>query len=221
MTTAEDIPLAKRLGGLFDSRWDRHYVAAKLRSDPLYGAVLGELRGTSLPLLDVGCGLGVLSMYLRAHGCDFPVRGLDYDARKVVAAREAATKAGVAGLRFDHHDARGGLPDHSGNVAILDILQFFSHEEQANLLEKAVGRVAPGGKLVIRACLRDTSARYRVTVVGDFLAKLTFWMKAAPHHYPSAEFLVGALSRCGPVLVTPLHGRTPFNNHLVVLGPVP
>lgn len=198
-------------------QWDRHYVVAKLRSDPLYQAVLGELRDSPLPLLDLGCGLGVLAFYLRDHGITVPIHSLDYDRRKIAEAGRLTAERGLEDLRFAFHDAREGLPDHSGNVTILDILQFFTPEEIRTLLGLAAGRVAPGGKLVIRSGVRDPSWRFKATVAGDLLAKATFWMKAAPVHYPTAEDFRAALEPHGKVRISPLWGGTPFNNHLIVL----
>lgn len=217
LPTASETEATRCIGALYDSHWDRRYVPAKLRSDPLYQAVWRELADSAWPLLDLGCGLGLLALYLRAHGCGFPVHGLDYDARKVAAARRAVERAGLAGLRFEHHDLRRGLPEHRGNVTILDILQFFTAEQQAALLREAVRCVAPGGKLIVRSGLRDRSWRFRLTVAGDWLAKATWWMKAAPTCYPSAAFFREILAPHGPAEIVPLHGRTPFNNHLIVL----
>jgi hypothetical protein len=56
-----------------------------------------------------------------------------------------------------------------------------------------------------------------VTVAGDLLAKLTFWMKAAPTHYPDAADFQRILSPYGRVRIEPLWGATPFNNHRIVL----
>jgi SAM-dependent methyltransferase len=173
-----------RIAALFPARWDRHYSATKLRSDPLYEAVAAELAGSSLPLLDLGCGLGLLAFYLRENGHGFPVTGLDYDGRKILGASKATTRSGFSGLVFREHDARTGLPGHSGNVTILDILQFFGPEAQAALITEAAKRVAPGGKLVIRSGLRDDSWRFKVTVAGDWVAKATFWMKATSRSAP-------------------------------------
>ncbi len=208
----------KNIAALFPKRWDRHYVAAKLRTDPLYTALAENLRGSDLPLLDLGCGLGLLAFFLRDAGIDVPIHGLDYDSRKIDAALHAATSSGRRNLAFSHHDARRGLPEHHGNVSILDILQFFSPAEQETLLKLAASRVAPGGKLIIRSGLRDTSWRFKVTVLGDLLAKATFWMKAAPTHYPTAEDFHRILSPFGNVGISPLWGGTPFNNHLVVMA---
>ncbi len=209
--------LAKKLARPFPGTWDRTYVASKVKTDPLYGAVYDELQGSELPLLDLGCGLGLLAFYLRERGLACPIRGLDYDPRKIASAGKVAAALSHRDLSFATHDAREGLPEHTGNVSILDILQFFTPEEQERLLGLAAARVAPGGKLVIRSGLRDGSRRFKVTVFCDYLAKITAWMKAAPTHYPTAEDFQRILSPHGAVRVSPLWGGTPFNNHLIVL----
>jgi SAM-dependent methyltransferase len=208
----------RNIATLFPRTWDRHYVASKLRTDPLYAALTENLRGSTLPLLDLGCGLGLSALYLRAHAIQVPIHGLDYDLRKIQSAQQAAALAQQHDLIFTHHDARNGLPPHLGNVAILDILQFFTPAEQVRLLEHAASRTAPGGKLIIRSGLHDTSLRFRITVAGDLLAKLSFWMKSGPIHYPTAEDFHKILDPFGKVEITPLWGNTPFNNHLIVLS---
>ena len=50
------------------NRYDYYYTQAKLRTDPLYPGVLAELRGTSAPVLDLGCGLGRLVGDVGAEG---------------------------------------------------------------------------------------------------------------------------------------------------------
>ena len=192
-------------------------MRSKLKRDPLFPAVIELLRDSSRPLLDVGCGLGLLALQLRSSGFLPSIHGVDYDEPKIQAARRAANKAGYQGITFDTHDARKGLPDHIGDVCILDILQFFTPEEQCELLGLAVKRVAPQGKLIIRSTLRDDSQRFRWTVWGDRLAKLTFWMKAAPVYYPSKETFENALAAHGKLEIRPLYEGTPFNNYLIVL----
>lgn len=207
----------KALADRFPNHWDRHYVANKLRMDPLYGAIAETLRGSQLPLLDLGCGLGLLAFFLRSTGNSVPIQGLDYDDRKIRTANQVAANSGYANLEFLHHDARSGLPDHHGDVSILDILQFFTSAEQENLLTLAASRIAPGGKLIVRSGLQDESWRFKITVAGDLVAKASFWMKAAPTHYPTADDFQRILSPFGRVEISPLWGGTPFNNHLIVL----
>ncbi len=83
---------------------------------------------------------------------------------------------------------------------------------RAQILDKS-----EGGKLIIRSTVRDDSKRFRWTVWGDRLAKITFWMKAAPVYYPSKETFEEALSRYGKLEIRPLYEGTPFNNYLIVL----
>jgi cyclopropane fatty-acyl-phospholipid synthase-like methyltransferase len=208
----------RKIADLFPGHWNRNYTATKLRTDPLYSALAENLRGSDLPLLDLGCGLGLSAFYLRSKGIGVPIHGLDYDSRKIDSARLAATAAGITDVSFSHHDARTGLPEHAGNVSILDILQFFTPDEQESLLRLAASRVAPDGKLIVRSGLRDDSWRFKITVLGDWLAKATFWMKAAPTHYPTVEDFQQILSSFGSVTICPLWGGTPFNNHLIVLS---
>ncbi len=207
----------ENIAALCDRRWDFFYTRSKLASDPVYQAVVREIGQSGLPVLDIGCGIGLLGHYLRACGHSAPITGFDYDQRKIASAGAMAIKSGQSGLAFSAGDARTGLPDFNGHVVILDILQFFTPEEQNALLTAAAARVAPGGKLVIRTGLRDSSWRFRVTVLGDYLAKVTFWMKAAPTCYPDADQFREVLAKAGlKVSIDPLWGGTPFNNHLIV-----
>jgi hypothetical protein len=65
--------------------------------------------------------------------------------------------------------------------------------------------------------LCENTWRHRVTILGDWLAKLSFWMKAAPVCYPTREQFERVLSANGlRVSIQPLWGRTPFNNYLIV-----
>jgi 2-polyprenyl-3-methyl-5-hydroxy-6-metoxy-1,4-benzoquinol methylase len=209
----------QHIASLYPRIWDynHYYVPSKLRTDPVYSAVVSEIGGSALPVLDIGCGIGLLAFYLRESGVTADITGCDYDAWKITNAKQMAERGGYAGLSFLAADARTGLPDFSGNVVILDILQFFKRPEQEALLRLAATRVAEGGKLVIRSGLQDDSARFRITVAGDWLAKLTFWMKAGPVCYPDCELFESVLGSAGlKVQISPLWGGTPFNNHLIV-----
>ena len=207
-----------KLASQFGSRWHRHYVKSKLKMDPLYGGVFEELKDQSAPLLDLGCGLGLLAFYLRERGLGFDILGIDYDERKIRDAIRLAEEnySGNGALEFRVGDARERIPEFSGNVTILDILQFFKPDEQDRLLKNAAACVAPGGKLVIRSALRQRGWRFRVTQLGDVLAKATFWMKAAPTHYPTENSIRKSLGEAGlKGACQPLWGRTPFSNYLL------
>ena len=197
-----------------NARW---YVTGKVASDPLYPAVLQVLKDTTPPLLDLGCGMGVLSFYLRAHGFENFIHGIDYDHRKIEAARHVLQNSHQTGLTFSQGDARDGLPAHHGSVSILDILQYFPPTDQARLLTAAASRISHEGVLVIRSGLETPGWRFRFTRWNDRMANRLRWMQAAPVHYPTQESLVTTLAAAGLTgTLHPLHGRTPFNNWLGV-----
>ena len=140
---------------LFGNRHDFFYTLLKLRSDPLYPGVLAALRGTRAPVLDLGCGLGLLAHALRQDGQRQSYRGVDIDAAKIARGSRVAADCGLRDVRLEVMDVGVETPDHSGSVTILDVLQFLRPDEQHDLLVKVAGMIAPRGRLVIRTGLRD------------------------------------------------------------------
>jgi len=199
------------------SRWHYYYARSKLATDPLYHAVADALDGTQAPLLDLGCGVGLLAHYCRARRISVPYHGVDNDAAKVALARTAAARAGLAACEFDTLDLARGMPAHEGSVALLDVLQFLPPERMAALIGQAAACVSGPGRLVIRTGIEDASWRTRVTKAADWFARAIRWMNAAPRAYPTRTFLLEQLGAYGlEASFSPLWGNTPFNNWLVV-----
>ncbi|MDG2525904.1 methyltransferase [Stenotrophomonas sp. HITSZ_GD] len=199
------------------NRYDYHYVQAKLRSDPLYPGVIAILRDTPWPVLDLGCGLGLLAHALRAARHAPAYLGVDIDTAKLARAERAAGVAALRQVAFAPLDLTGQLPPHAGSVALLDVLQYLPAKRQQALLANAAARLAAGAPLVIRTPLAGDHSRGRLTRIADRLGHLSGWMRTAPRDYPSREGLLAALSSLGlRGECTPLYGTTPFNNWLVV-----
>ena len=211
--------LPQRIARRFDTRWHRGYTKSKLRSDPLYAAVGKKLENAIPgPVLDVGCGIGLLGFYLRETGFADRVIGVDYDAVKIGAARRAVKNAELSGLDFRVKDARDTFAgDSVSHVALLDVLQYITPSQRTELLVSAARAVPRGGLIIIRNCLNDGSWRYAVTRGGDWLAKKTFWMRDHAHSYPKRYEIDEILCREGfQGRVQPLWGRTPFSNYFGV-----
>ena len=213
---AEHEQACERVAALFSARWLRHYVSSKLRSDPVFSAAFELLQGSTLPILDVGCGLGLLGFYLRERGLQSGVIGVDTDARKIRQG-SAAAREKYGGLQFIEHDVRQALPPFRGNVALLDVLHYLAPADQRKVLEELASRVAPGGLLLLRDAPREASARFWMTYAGEIFAQTISWNIGAPLHFPSRESIGAAF---GPVEFTreerPAWGGTPFNNRLFV-----
>lgn len=202
----------------YGNRYDYYYTLTKLRTDPLYPGVLEALRGTTAPVLDLGCGLGLLLHALRLDGQSMSWHGMDIDADKIRRGRAIAERAGLAdGARFEVVDLAEGWPRHRGSVAILDVLQYLDAEAQGRLLDDTAAMLVPGAKLVIRSGLGDDTRRGRTTRITDRLAHLAGWMQEVPKRYPTRAELESRLGAAGLSLdFRPLYGNTPFNNWLIV-----
>jgi SAM-dependent methyltransferase len=215
--SAQAIAHAFLPGNVFGSRWDHYYVRAKLGSDPLYPGVCDALRGTVAPVLDLGCGLGLLGHALRAQGIALPYRGFDNDAGKIARAQRAAARAGLREVEFAAVDLSREYPAHRGSVAILDVLQFLPPEAQTRTLEAAMAMLTPGAKLVIRTGLDDGGRRACITHAVDVFSRVLGWMNAGPSRYPDADDLRARFAAAGlRAEFAPLFGNTPFNNWRVV-----
>ena len=199
------------------NRWDYYYSQAKLGSDPLYPGVLQALRGSQAPLLDLGCGLGLLAHALRLDGQTMAYRGVDNDAAKIERARKVAGKSDLADTNFEVVDLANGPPSHQGSVAILDVLQYLDAPTQRALIDEAIGMLTPGARLVIRTALGDGSRRGHTSRVTDRLANLIGWMQSRPRCYPDVDAMRAQLAEAGlQTTFSPLYGNTPFNNWLIV-----
>lgn len=205
---------AARVARQLPTRFLRGYAGGKLRSDPVYAAVAARLRDHHQPLLDLGCGVGLLGLYLRELGFRMPISGVDHDARKIAAAATFAIR--YEGLTFRTGDAREPVPE-AMNVVGLDILHYFTDAEQAAILDSVAGAIPPGGIAILRDAVRDGSLRYRLTAAQETLARAIRWLKAERLNFPTRERIEEPFMRRGfEREIIPLWGRTPFNNYLFV-----
>jgi 2-polyprenyl-3-methyl-5-hydroxy-6-metoxy-1,4-benzoquinol methylase len=204
-----------RVASRFPELWLRLYAAKKLRSDPVFPAAFELLRASREPLLDVGCGVGLLGFYLRERGFQPPIAGIDRDGRKIARAQAVAERHYPA-LEFVEQDAADNL-ERSGSLALFDVLHYLRPDEQERLLARLVPRIAPGGMLLIRDCPRDENARFWLTYLAERFAQATTWNVRTSLHFPTraavaAHFLHNEFEQ----KIAPLWGDTPFNNHLFI-----
>lgn len=194
-----------------------YYARSKLATDPLYAGVAEALAGCDQPLLDLGCGIGLLAHSLRAHGCCADYAGVDIDARKIESARLAAANAKLVDVRFDTADLSMRFPPHRGSVALLDVLQFLAPDAHGGLIDAAIDSLVPGARLVIRTGLHRDTWRMQVTRAVDRFSRWLRWMNAGPQRYPRREDLEAQFERRGlSWSFRPLRGKTPFDNWLIV-----
>lgn len=206
-----------RIANSYDHWLQRRYVKGKLAADPAYAATAALIKNRPMPLLDIGCGIGLLGQYLHARGVVMRYLGVDSDPRKIDAGNRALRQSGLDGLlQLRQTDGTAQQPIR-GHVALLDVLHYLPREGQHALLENAIAHLAPGGLLVIRNVLRERSWRYALTRVSEFFLSASGWMRVGAQHYPSADELRGQLEAAGlAVNIRSLHGKMPFDSYLLV-----
>jgi 2-polyprenyl-3-methyl-5-hydroxy-6-metoxy-1,4-benzoquinol methylase len=103
-------------------------------------------------VLEVGCGHGLLSLYLALQSPTRRVVGVDIDSAKIAEAERAARRLqpGEADVSFRAVDP-GYLPDGSWDaIVVADVLYLLTDDGQRALLEAAASALRPGGALVVK-----------------------------------------------------------------------
>jgi SAM-dependent methyltransferase len=202
--TTDDV--AGRLAARYPTPFLRSYVRSKIRTDPVYAAVFERVRGSEEPLLDLGCGVGILALYLRSRGFNAPILGIDHDERKIAVARSVVPDA-----TFAVADARAAIGT-AGTIVLVDLLHYFPAEDQARMLAAAA---ASATTVIIRDAIRDGSWRYRITYAQEMFSRVVRWLRAERLSFPTRDDVMRPFGSFEAEVV-PLYGRTPFNNYLFV-----
>ncbi len=217
METNEHERACRRVAALFSERWLRGYVAWKLRADPIFLVAHELFRSRSLPILDIGCGVGLLAFYLRERGCEQAIVGLDRDARKIDRALEIGARRGYKNVRFRTTIVDEAPAEFCGDVALLDVLHYVSEARHLSLLTSVAKRVSERGIVVLRDCLRERRGRFYATYVAEKFAQMISWNVGTPLHFASRAEIEEPFA---PDKFTreerPMWGNTPFNNRLFI-----
>lgn len=189
-----------------------YYAHGKIALDPVYPLVARLLRDSPRPLLDIGCGMGLLAAYLRASNHKAPITGMDLDAGKITVARQIL---GQEDTSFHAGDALSTFPQHSGDVVMLDVLHYFSDEDQQRLLERMAASVAPGGTLLIRVTLNEPNLRFALTRLEEWFVTFSRWIPVSGSNFPTRDEVAAPFRRAGfQEEIRPMWGVTPFNSYL-------
>lgn len=204
---------ALRYARAANGRGEYYFARGKLSGDPATAALASM--GPLGAVLDLGCGRGQLGVLLLELGLADRVRGLDWDDTKVALAIRAAE--GLA-ADFATDDVRANEGEPVTTVLLIDILHYFSIEEQDALLRRAAARVAPGGRLVLREADLGRGLRSRITRAFEGVGTALRVNRGERVVFRDVEReLVPVLTAAGfSCRVSPCWAGTPFSNVLLV-----
>ncbi|MCP4638953.1 MAG: methyltransferase domain-containing protein, partial [bacterium] len=123
------------------------YVTWKLRLDPVYRG-LDALVPEHGHILDIGCGVGIASNLLANRSITRTVHGIDSDEAKIHVAKVSAR--GRPSVTLETADALSADLPRADAVLLIDVLHYWTPENQRRLIERACAALAPGGVLVFR-----------------------------------------------------------------------
>lgn len=101
------------------------------------------------PVLDIGCGHGVLGVLARRDRPGLSVTGVDIDRAKVGAARRAGEDVTWASEANVSDTIVQGSGDWSA-ITMVDVLYLLGWERTDELLKVSAAALAPGGVLVVK-----------------------------------------------------------------------
>lgn len=173
-------------------RRDRGFIRWKARLDRVFGILMDTDLGSG-PVVDLGCGYGMMLALVAFKDPTRPLRGCDLDARRVRAAHGALEGYDS---NVELADARRFEVSGAGLILLIDVLQYLSLEDQQALLARCVAALRPGGILIIRE--PDTSAGWRwwMTQALDLVA-VKLHRAASRPSYQHADTLAATLAAAG------------------------
>ncbi|MBI4247177.1 MAG: class I SAM-dependent methyltransferase [Candidatus Rokubacteria bacterium] len=157
---------------------------------------IGQYLPDEGPVLDVGCGFGLFSLYYAAVEPRRFLRGLDVNGRRIAMARRAAGRLGLENVVYEAGDARDFKGDGEIQAAyMLDIVHHVPPEAVPPLLGQLRRCLPPGGRLLVKDVdTRPAPKRWFTWALDKLMSPAT------PVHYWSSEALSAALAAAGFVV---------------------
>jgi len=166
-------PAARRALSLYDDapRGARFHTVMRWWSAPFADLELEvPLSG---PVLEVGCGHGLFSLYLAIAGRARRVVGVDIDVEKIGVARAAAAHLSADEAEVSFEVVDGAVPRVEGgwrSIVIADVLYLLGAERRGQLLDECVDALAPGGLLVVKEIDKVPGWKARLATVQELVA---------------------------------------------------
>lgn len=138
--------------GFFEKQFRRQVRHREFELNPFEVVALDYIRGE---VLDLGCGLGNLSLEAARRGCR--VTAIDASPTAVARIRRAASRASLQ-VEAVHADLETcDIERDYDTIVAIGLLMFFRRERALALLGQIRERVRPGGRAVVNVLVEGTT----------------------------------------------------------------
>ncbi|HSB81532.1 MAG TPA: class I SAM-dependent methyltransferase [Candidatus Methylomirabilis sp.] len=144
--------MVNRSSDYFDNQFRRQIAELDFALNPFKQLALEYLSGA---VLDIGCGLGNLSLEAGRRGCR--VVAVDGSVTAIARIRTAAMEEGlpVEAVQTDLTHYR--IDRHYDAIVAIGLLMFFHKKRAMTLLEDIQAHVRPGGRAIVNVLVEGTT----------------------------------------------------------------
>lgn len=115
-------------------------------------------------ILDFGCGLGQLGIFLKLTGAEREIYGYDHSKERIETATKVAE--GIQGINFTRDKSQ--IPSIVWKaVVFFDVLHYMKKNEQDELVAAYAKLIEPGGAILIRDVHASPGFRYFITKLHE------------------------------------------------------
>lgn len=206
--------LANHIASSFGkSRWLQGYIKGKLLADPVFDTALEMAGGHKGRIVDLGCGLGLLGLWLRSHQLDAPYVGCDLGSWKIDAGRKVVAELGFSNMQLQEGDLLEFPLAPGDMICAFDILHYFPENAQSRLIQRLAEAARNGSIVLIRNGMNGCGWRSYVTLLEEWWTRLSGWIQGGNIHFPALQPLVAEFQSQGCLVeYNPLWGNTPFSS---------
>lgn len=145
---------SKKSVDLFEAQFERQTREQDFRLNPFEVRALDYLKGS---VLDLGCGLGNLSLEAARRG--HAVLAIDASATGVARIQRDAKREDLPIEAVVANINPGTIDRCFDTILAIGIIPYFGREESLALLKSIQDHVNPGGRIVLNTLLNDTTYR--------------------------------------------------------------
>lgn len=148
----------------FERQFQLQVRAAEFALNPFEKLALPWLRGE---VLDLGCGLGNLALAAARAGCR--VTAVDASATAILHLRGVAAAERLSLTAVEADLAACAIEHDYDTIVAIGLLMFFPEARAKALLATLLGRVRPGGRVVLNVLVEGTTFLGMFASAGYYL----------------------------------------------------